>query len=144
MNKQIRFLRIASFFLIAVGLMTASRLFWLNTPSVPLIFPYILYSLSMFIIAFGLLKLMPWARYAAIIILVVNVISFLKNSIPDTIIMYEHSFGLSAKVFTLFIAATMFAIFLTVQAGIIWWLSKSSTKTLFDEKKERLKKGTVD
>jgi hypothetical protein len=82
--------------------------------------------------AFGLLKLMPWARYAAIIILVVNVISFLRNSIHDTIIVYDHSFGSIVKIITVFIAVTMIAIIFAVQAGIIWWLSKRSTKTLFE------------
>jgi len=134
-NKQIRFLWIVSIFFLAFGLITSYGLFWLSTTSVLLISYGILCSLFMFIIAFGLLKLMPWARYAAIIILVVNLIPFLKNSIRDIIIMYDHSFGLYAKIFTLFITVTIVVIFFAVQAGIIWWLSKSSTKVLFDRKK---------
>lgn len=135
MNKQKRFLWIISIFFLALGLFDSYGLFWLNTKSVLSISTAILYSLFMFVIAFGLLKLMPSARYAAIIILVINLIWFLKNSIHDTMIMYNHSFGLTDKIFTLFIAASIIGILFTVQAGIIWWLSKSSTKALFNTKK---------
>jgi hypothetical protein len=86
----------------------------------------------MFIIAFGLLKLMPWARYAALIIVAINLIPFLKGSVHNIVVMYDHSFGLYGKIFTLFIAVIIIGILFAVQAGIIWWLSKSSTKALFD------------
>jgi len=89
----------------------------------------------MFIIAFGLLKVMPWARYAAIIALVINLICYLKNSMHDIAIMYNHSFYLKDKILTVFLSATILAIFITAQGGIIWWLSKNSTKAWFDAKR---------
>lgn len=97
----------------------------------------------MFIIAVGLLKLAKWARYAALITVVINVIPFLKGSVQNIRVMYDHSLGLYAKIFTIFIAVTIAAIFFSLQAGIIWWLSKSSTKALFDTKSELIGKADI-
>lgn len=143
MKKQKRLLWLVSIFFLASGLLNSYGLFWLKTTSVLPILSIILYSLFMFIVAFGLLKLMPWARYAALIIVVINVIPFLKGSVHNIIVMSDHAIGLSAKIFTILVALAIVVIFFSIQVAIIWWLFKSSTKALFDAKKRGEKEGDL-
>ena len=85
----------------------------------------------MLIIAYGLLRLMRWARYAAIVVLFVNLVQFLIRSTRDIRIMSDRSGG---NLSTISLSIIIVVLFIAFQIAVIWWLSKRSTKMQFEQK----------
>jgi hypothetical protein len=130
MNRKILFVRVISAFFFVSALITFGSLFWIKTSSVFFTVYIVLYASAIVIIAIGLLKLVPWARPASIIILLITLVRSLIHIFQDIRTMANHSVDL----YTIILSAITIIIPVSLQIIIIWWLWKDSTKLLFERR----------
>jgi hypothetical protein len=130
LKKQFRILRLISGLFIIAGIVPFVSLLWQK------ITPFLILYLSvnliiMSVVAFGLLKLMSWARWLAMFLLIITLAQSMFGAIRDIKIMIVHSAGSISIVFALVLSALLWAVI----ALLIWWLAKSPTKLLFKSNK---------
>lgn len=130
MNRQILILRIMSAFFFLSGILTIIILFIAKTASALYLTYTVIYILIMVAISVGVFKLIPWARYAAIIVFMLKTVQFLMVTIRDIRTMNSHSFGGTLPPLTVLTTVIVTALYLSA----IWWLGKSSTKEIFTHK----------
>ena len=111
MNRQILTLRIISAFFLLSGVLTVIILFLAKTASALFIASTVIYQLIMITIAVGLFKLWLWARYAAIIVLILKTVQFLVVAIRDIRTMNIHSVDVTSVLFSVLMIVPIAALY---------------------------------
>ena len=113
---------------IVFALMTLSTFFWAKL-NVRIILHVLFFSLLSLSVAVGLLKRYQWARWLAMASMTIGLANSMVGGYKDIQLMATHYPDVPIFVFWL-VGAPLW----TVIALAIWWLSKSSTKLLFNSK----------
>jgi hypothetical protein len=127
MNKQILTLRIISVYFFLSGVLTVIPLYLAKTTSVVFLTSTVIYIVVMIAIAIGLFKLYSWARYAAIIALLLRTAQFLMAATRDIKTMRVNSADVTSSILMMVPITALYLL-------AIWWLSKSSTRGIFTHK----------
>jgi hypothetical protein len=129
MKKQITIIRIFSGVLIAGGILPLA-LFWKG--ATPQVISYLVFNaIVTVVISVGLIRLMPWARWAAILFLILGCAKSLFGALRDIKFMISKNIDIIAML----PAVTIVALLFTICTIVIWWLCKYSTRTLFSNKR---------
>ncbi|MDD2320129.1 MAG: hypothetical protein PHO83_08775 [Geobacteraceae bacterium] len=124
MNKQILTLRIISVYFFISGVLTVIPLYLAKTSSVAFLTSTVIYIAVMIAISVGLFNLYSWARYAAIIALLLRSAQFLMVATRDIKTMRVNSVDVTTSVLMMVPITALYLL-------AIWWLSKSSTRRIF-------------
>jgi hypothetical protein len=122
-------LRIISGFFIVCAFVPLAALSWMEPT------PFVLSGLAFsavinIVVAVGLIKLMPWARWVAIILISLGFARALMGGIRDINFFISQNVDILSVIF----AAIIMALLSAICAATIWWLYKASTKALFNSK----------
>jgi hypothetical protein len=130
MSRHIQALRIISAYFFSSGILTGIFLFHAKTGSTLYLAYTAVYVVIMVVIAVGLFKLFPWARYAAIVALSAKTVQFEVGAISDIRTMNMHAVDMTSLLFSVLLIVPITALYVSA----VWWLSRASTKEFFSHK----------
>jgi hypothetical protein len=128
MKKQMIILKLISALFVVFALMTLSTFFWAKL-NLRIILHVLVFSMLSLSVAVGLLKRYQWARWLAIASLIIGLTNSMVGGYKDIQLMAAHYPDVPTFVFWL-VGAPLWAVI----GSSIWWLSKSSTRVLFNSK----------
>jgi hypothetical protein len=130
LGRQMLTLRIIGSYFLFSGIMTGFLMVYARTSSASSLAYSVGYLVMMVVIAVGMFRLFPWARYAAIGAFLVKIVQFEAGALRDIRMMNSHSVDLTATLVSVLMIVPVTALYIAA----IWWLSRTATKEIFTRK----------